>query len=166
MALVELYLVRHGLAGEAKASRDDRLRPLSRAGFRRTRAVAKRLTALGLGFDVLLTSPLVRARQTADILHAERLAGRPKELSCLAPGGDFGDFLEWLSRWRRSGKTRLALVGHMPDLGAWAERLLVGKSRQRLVLKKAGVLGLTLPAHGTPLGRSSLFLLVPPRYLV
>jgi phosphohistidine phosphatase len=140
MALLELYLVRHGLAGKAQVSRDDRLRPLTRAGVRRTRAAA--------------------------ILHAAGLAGRPTELACLAPGGDLQDFLGWLGRWRHRGKARLALVGHMPDLTDWAERLLVGKRGGRLVLKKAGVLGLTLPSSGTPLGRSSLFLLAPPRYLL
>lgn len=128
--------------------------------------MAKRLLALGLGFDGLLSSPLVRARQTAAILHAAGLAGRPTELACLAPGGDLQDFLGWLGRWRHRGKARLALVGHMPDLTDWAERLLVGKRGGRLVLKKAGVLGLTLPSSGTPLGRSSLFLLAPPRYLL
>ena len=54
----------------------------------------------------------------------------------------------------------------MPDLGAWAEVLLFGETRGRLVLKKAGVLGLRLPVSGAPVGRSNLFLLVPPRLLV
>jgi phosphohistidine phosphatase len=166
MAVLELYLVRHGLAGQAQASRDDRLRPLTRAGVRRTRAVAKRLLALGLRLDGLLSSPLVRARQTADVLHAVGVAPRPKESALLAPGGDFEEFLTWLARWRRRGHARLGLVGHLPDLGTWAGRFLSGEGRPRLVLKKAGVVGLTLPSRGTPLGRSSLFLLVPPRYLL
>jgi phosphohistidine phosphatase len=128
--------------------------------------VAKRLRALGLHFDELLSSPLRRARQTADLLHSVGLCARPTESKYLAPGGDFDAWVRWLKRWRRHGHARLALVGHMPDLGEWAERLVVGEVRQRWVLKKAGVLGLTLPAAGTPVGRCSLFLLVPPRYLV
>jgi phosphohistidine phosphatase len=165
MASVELYLVRHGLAGEAVPGRDDRLRPLTRAGVGRTRAVAKRLLALGLRFDVLLTSPLLRARQTAELLHTVGLGPRPKDAPYLAPGGELEEWVSWFEARRHRGQESLALVGHMPALAAWAERLLFGKARQRLVLKKAGVLGLTLPSQGSPLGRSSLFLLVPPRYL-
>lgn len=166
MASVDLYLVRHGLAGEADPSRDDRRRPLTGAGVRRTRAVARRLLALGLRFDLLLTSPLRRAQQTADLLHAAGLAERPKESKYLAPGGDFEGWVSWFEAWRGRGHDRLGLVGHMPGLGAWAEMLLFGEARERLVLKKAGVIGLTLPSRGSPVGRSSLFLLVPPRYLV
>jgi phosphohistidine phosphatase len=164
---VQLYLVRHGLAGKAHhASKDDSLRPLTAAGVKRTRVVAKRLRALGMGFDCILTSPLVRARQTADILHTAGLGGRPEESVHLAPGGDFNAFVRWLGRWRGAGHERLALVGHMPDLGDWAEQFLVGAALHRLVVKKAGVLGLALPARGSPVGRSLLFLLASPRYLL
>lgn len=166
MAPLELYLVRHGLAGVADASRDDRLRPLTAAGRKRTRAVARRLREAGIRFDAVLSSPLVRARQTADILHAEQLGPRPTESPHLAPGGSFEAWLRWLRDFRRPGKRRLALVGHMPDLAAWGERLAFGEARERLVLKKAGVLGLTLPSSGSPVGRSLLFLLTPPRFLV
>jgi phosphohistidine phosphatase len=166
VASMELYLVRHGLAGKAEPSRDDRLRPLTRSGVLRTRAVAKRLLALGIRFDLALTSPLLRARQTADLLHHVGLCPRHEESVFLAPGGNFENWLRWLERWRRRGHTRLALVGHMPDLGAWAERLLCGEGRDCLVLKKAGVVGLTLPPRGSPVGRSLLFLLAPPRYLL
>jgi phosphohistidine phosphatase len=164
---MRLYLVRHGLAGKAHhASRDDGLRPLTAAGVKRTRAVARRLKGMAVRFDAIVSSPLVRAQQTADILHAEGLGRRPETSVHLAPGSDFRAFLRWLSRWRGQGQTRLALVGHMPDLGEWAEQLLLGASLGHLVVKKAGVLGLTLPARGTPVGRSHLFLLSAPRYLL
>jgi phosphohistidine phosphatase len=167
MAPLELYFVRHGLAGVRKSGTDDRQRPLTRAGVRRTRAVAQRLVDVGLRLDGLLTSPLVRARQTADILHAVGLAPRPEDFPLLAPGGDLQRFLGWLGRRGREPKqARLGLVGHMPDLAAWAEALVFGRAAGRLVLKKAGVLGLALPATGSPLGRCSLFLLTPPRLLL
>lgn len=166
MASVELYFIRHGLAGVARPSRDDGSRALTRAGVRRTRAVARRLVETGLRLDGLLSSPLARAQQTADILCAVGLASRVEPFPPLRPGGEVDAFLRWLQRWRRAHHRRLGLVGHMPDLGAWAEVLLFGEPRGRLVLKKAGVLGLHLPASGSPVGRSSLFLLVPPRLLV
>jgi len=166
MAPTELYFIRHGLAGVSRPSPDDASRPLTRAGVRRTRDVARRLFKTGLRLDALLTSPLVRAEQTAEILVRVGLAPRPESYAPLAPGGEVEAFLTWLIRWRRTHKRRLGLVGHMPDLGAWAEVLLCGEARERMVLKKAGVLGLALPSSGSPVGRSSLLLLVPPRFLV
>jgi phosphohistidine phosphatase len=166
MASVELYFVRHGLAGVSHPSRDDAKRPLTRAGLRRTRAVAERLLQTGLHLDALLSSPLVRAQQTADILCTEGLAQGVDTFPALAPGGDVDVFVRWLRKWQRRGRRRLGLVGHMPDLGAWAEAFVFGEARGRLVLKKAGVLGLQLPASGSPLGRSTLFLLVQPRLLL
>ena len=167
MAATELYLIRHGLAGEPTASRDDGLRPLTRTGRKRTGAVAKRLGALGLHLDLLSSSPLVRAWETAEILQRSGLCQRLVESTFLAPGGDFQDWLRWLARWRRrSGNHRLGVVGHMPGLGAWAETLVWGTAKQRLVLKKAGLVGLSLPPRGSPVGRCPLFLLLPPRYLV
>jgi len=167
MRPTEIYLVRHGLAGEADPAREDRLRPLTRPGRQRTRAVAKRLVALDLTCDALLSSPLLRARQTAELLQRAGLCKRVQESDVLAPGGDFEAWLRWLQRWRGgSGHHRLALVGHMPALAGWAEMLLFGQAQQRLVLKKAGVLGLTLPARGSPVGRCTLFLLSAPKYLL
>jgi phosphohistidine phosphatase len=161
----ELYFVRHGLAEERDPSRDDRKRPLTRIGRQRTRAVAKRLRALGFHVDTLLTSPLVRARQTADILVERGIAAGLEEAPELAPGGSLERWLTWLRKWRPERGRRLALVGHEPALGEWAERLVWGEVRHRLVLKKAGVVGLTLPARGSPVGRSLLILLAPPRFL-
>jgi phosphohistidine phosphatase len=167
MRPTELYLVRHGLAGVANPDRDDRLRPLTPEGRRRTRAVARRLQALGLRFDGLLSSPLVRARQTAELLQRVGLSKRLEESELLAPGGDFREWLRWLRAWRHGpGHRRLALVGHMPALGDWAETLLCGQVQHWLLLKKAGVLGLTLPERGSPIGRCTLFLLSAPKYLL
>jgi phosphohistidine phosphatase len=121
---------------------------------------------LGVHVDTLLTSPLVRARQTADILVERGVAAGLEEASALAPGGSFERWLSWLKSWRSRENRRLALVGHEPDLGEWAERLIWGEPRHQLVLKKAGVVGLTLPSRGSPVGHSLLFLLVSPRFLI
>lgn len=167
VASTELYLIRHGLAGDATTGSDDGRRPLTSAGRRRTRAVAKRLGEVGLHVQLLLSSPLVRAWQTAELLQHQGLCDRLEESTLLAPGGDFREWLAWFSRWRRrAAHQRLGLVGHMPALGAWAETLVWGEANQRIVLKKAGVVGLTLPSRGSPVGRSLLFLLAGPRYLI
>jgi phosphohistidine phosphatase len=69
-------------------------------------------------------------------------------------------------QWRSTGGTQLAIVGHEPDLGEWAEQLVWGKAQQRLVVKKAGVIGIRLPTTGDLVGNSELFWLTPPRFLL
>src|SRR5208282_148811 len=101
----ELYLIRHGLAGEAGPAGDE-LRPLTAVGQKRTRAVAKRLQMLHVHFDLLLSSPLLRARQTAALLERAGLCEHVEESTLLAPGGDFQQWLGWLARWRRRGSHR------------------------------------------------------------
>ena len=69
MAVLELYLIRHGIAAErGDEYPDDSKRPLTNQGISRLRKEAKALAELGVEFDQILTSPLVRTRQTADIL--------------------------------------------------------------------------------------------------
>ena len=135
--LVRLYLVRHAIA-EARGSAwpDDTLRPLTREGRARMRRIVRGLRGLGVELDVVLTSPLVRAKQTADIL----VAGlKPKpvlvETSSLAPGQPHRGVLRALAPYRRA--QAVALLGHEPDLGTFAAFLL-GAS-QPLEFKKGGV---------------------------
>ncbi|MBF2047173.1 MAG: phosphohistidine phosphatase SixA [Leptolyngbya sp. IPPAS B-1204] len=165
MAQIELYMIRHGLAGERGTYANDDERPLTEEGIRRTRRVAKRLHALNIRFDRILTSPLARARQTAEILQTYKL-GQLEESPHLAPGGDLSVWLSWLQQWRQSGGDCLAIVGHEPDLGEWAEILVWGKPQQHLILKKAGIIGLILPEVDSPIGRSQMFWLTPPRFFV
>lgn len=167
MATIELYLIRHGLAGERGDYPNDDERPLTGEGIHRTRRVAKRLFDLNIRFDLILTSPLARGRQTAEILHSFKLSSQVEESQTLAPGGDLNVWLSWLQQWRQNGGGDcLALVGHEPDLGEWTEQLVWGASRQNLVIKKAGVVGLLLPEATSPIGHSQLFWLAPPRFLV
>ena len=79
VAPVELLLLRHGIAEEARAGLLDRERALTERGRHRTRAVLERLVALGMTADRVLSSPLLRARQTAEITVAslEALGLRP-----------------------------------------------------------------------------------------
>lgn len=162
----QLYIIRHGLAGEHGSYADDTQRPLTEEGVQKTRKVAKRLHQLELRFDLMLTSPYIRARQTAEILQAQGLCDRLEETPFLAQGGNFQAWLQWFDQWRASSDTVLALVGHEPDLSEWAETLIWGKPIGHLELKKAGVIGLTLPASGSPVGASTLFWLTPPRLLL
>ncbi|MGJ3250440.1 MAG: phosphohistidine phosphatase SixA [Elainellaceae cyanobacterium] len=162
----DVYLIRHGIAAERGTYAHDDERPLTETGDRKTRKVAQRLHELQIRFDLILTSPLVRAQQTAAILKEANLATNIEISDDLSPNGDFKSWLAWLAQWRSSDTTCLALVGHQPDLSNWAEILTWGSARNQIVLKKAGIIGMALPASGSPIGRSDLFWLTRPRFLL
>jgi phosphohistidine phosphatase len=134
--MTEIYLVRHGLAAErGKKWPDDSQRPLTHKGRARMRQVTSGLQALGVELDLVLTSPLVRARQTADLVHKGLGVSAPvEETLMLAPGGPPAALIELL---RKKKAKRVALVGHEPDLGQLAA-FLIG-ARAPLVFKKGGV---------------------------
>jgi len=131
----ELLLLRHGIAEERGGGQPDAQRALTLAGRARTRLVLDRLRRLDLGCDLLLTSPLVRARETAALALEAGLAPELRDLDALAPDGDARPALEDLltTPWRRLG-----MVGHEPDLSLLASRLL-GHGNPLLELRKAGV---------------------------
>ena len=122
----ELYFIRHGLAEErGDAWPDDAKRPLTDEGMSRMRKAARGLARLGVSIDVVLTSPLVRARQTAEIV-AGGLDPRPSlvNVDSLAPDGNYAAVVADLEKHAR--KTRIALVGHEPmhrRAGRAADRL-------------------------------------------
>jgi phosphohistidine phosphatase len=133
----ELYLVRHGLAEErGDAWPDDTKRPLTADGMSRMRKAARGLARLGVTFDLVLTSPLVRARQTAEIL-AGANDPRPSlvNVDSLAPDGSYAALVADLEKLAR--KTRIALVGHEPAIGELAARLI--GSRHSIEFKKGAV---------------------------
>ncbi|BAU11994.1 phosphohistidine phosphatase, SixA [Leptolyngbya sp. NIES-3755] len=162
---MKLYMIRHGLAGQHGDYPNDDERPLTSEGKRKTEQVAKRLRELGLKFDLILTSPLVRAKQTAEILEAAHLTDDLKVEGYLAPSGDIQTWLSWLESWRNPEKT-LALVGHEPGLSNWTELLIWGSVRDRIILKKAGAIGIEVPDGGTILANCQLFWLTPPKFLL
>lgn len=164
MTAIDLYLIRHGLAGQLGDYASDDERPLTDEGKRKTKQVAKRLVELGIKVDLILTSPLVRAHQTADILKDVGL-GKSLEVADYLATGNIEDWLTWFEGWRSPEKS-LALVGHEPTLSHWAELLISGSANGNLMLKKAGVIGLTVPVEESPIGQSQLFWLTPPRLLL
>jgi len=157
-----LYLIRHGLAEErGEAWPDDSRRPLSEEGMSRLRKEARGLVRLGVTFDVVLTSPLVRARQTADIV-AGGFSTRPAivVIESLAPDGSPQAVLSDLEKHAR--RTRIALVGHEPGIGELAARL-VG-SRRAFPFKKGSICRIDVKSL-PPAGPGMLRWFIPPRIL-
>ena len=164
-----LYLIRHGIAEERGDYEDDTQRPLTDEGRKKTKQVAKRLYDLGLRFDLLQTSPLVRAQQTADIF-TDLFAIPVQQSSELAPEGNFETWLSWVTQWLsdhpQPAKASLGIIGHEPDLTSWAEMFIWGEVKGGLVLKKAGIIGLSLPETQPWTNNGVLFLLIPPKLLI
>ena len=132
-----MYLIRHAIAAErGEEWPDDDKRPLTARGVARFKEGVEGLKKLEAGIDEIFTSPLVRAKQTADLL-AAGLPGKPtvKILDALAPGHTPGSLMAQLARTAR--RRRIALVGHEPSLGELAAHL-IGAGRA-LPFKKGGV---------------------------
>ena len=124
---MRLFIVRHAWAGERDSEKypDDEIRPLTDQGHKRFGCMVKRLAEAGWQPTLLATSPLVRCRQTADII-AARVDGAPKiiELEGLAPGSA----LQQLVQWSQGKEDGLAWVGHAPDVGLLTAGLIGGGS--------------------------------------
>src|SRR5437867_13407681 len=158
----EIYLIRHGLAEERGDSwPDDAKRPLSDEGISRMRKSVRGLSRLGVTLDVVLTSPLVRARQTAEIV-AAGVSPRPSLISAesLAPDGSFAAVIADLEKHVRKG--RIALVGHEPGIGELAARLI--GSRHAIEFKKGAVCRIDL-ATIQPSGPGDLRWLLTPKIM-
>lgn len=162
-ATIELYLVRHGIAAERGPKYpDDRLRPLTPAGGKKFAAGVPGLMELGVVIDFVLTSPLVRARETATLL-AAGLKPKPAmaEVEALAPGGRSQAVIEAIKAHAKRHR-RLGLVGHEPDLGELAARLL--GARGTIPFKRGAICAIDVDG-ATPGGPGTLRWLLPPRAL-
>lgn len=162
---MRLILFRHGPAGKADAARwpDDGKRPVTRRGRERTSRAAAGLKRLLGRARRVVTSPLARARQTAELI-AGALAPdvRIETLEALAPGAPYRETIRWL-RGVESGSS-VVLVGHEPHLGKLAGVLLFDSLAAHLPLKKAGAVLIDFVGAVEP-GAGRLYAFLPPRVL-
>lgn len=162
MATLELYLVRHGIAAERGPEYpDDSKRPLTGKGMAALRREAKALNRLGITFDLIVTSPLTRSRQTAEIL-AEHVQGKPQVVhsDSLAPAGTPAAVMQEIAKHAR--KARVALVGHEPNIGELAARLI--GARSPIQFKKGAICRIDFDVL-PPKALGQLIWFVPPRVL-
>jgi phosphohistidine phosphatase len=138
--IMKIYLLRHAIAvdHETRGVTEEQ-RPLTQEGASKMRAAAEGMKESGVEFDALLTSPLVRARQTADIVASVYgVRNLVKEIPALKPGISIPRLWAALKPYARCG--HLLLVGHEPDLSEFASVLLTGRTRgMRMEFKKGGL---------------------------
>jgi phosphohistidine phosphatase len=158
----ELYLIRHGVAAERGENYpDDTKRPLTNEGVQKLRKEARALVALDVTLDVILTSPLVRTRQTAEVVAAAFRTPPPiMVMISLAPAAAHNAIIEELSKHHR--RHRIALVGHEPGIGELAGRLI--GSRRPLEFKKGSMCRIDVAAL-PPAGPGQLRWFLTPRIL-
>ncbi len=162
---MEIFLMRHGIAEDLQPGEVDADRELTTKGIAKTGRVAISMQEKGWKFDLVLASPLVRARQTAQILLESGLSKILEIHPPLAPEGLLDNWLQWLQSYQSAHPTlkRLVLVGHEPNLSQWAETLVFGQVFDRIHLKKAGVIALQAPDTAEIIGKCELLWLVPPK---
>jgi phosphohistidine phosphatase len=160
-----LYLVRHAIAFEPDPAQwpDDRDRPLTPEGEKKFRQAAQGLRDLVPSVDAVLSSPLVRAWQTAAILARKAGWPEPQRFDALEPGTPPPEVVEALQP--HASFASVALVGHEPSLHELAAYLLSGDtSSPQLVMRKGGVACLEFD-NAPRAGGGRLDWLVRPRIL-
>jgi len=147
---MNLYLMRHGLAESLGGKiRQDADRPLSPRGREQLKAMAERLKRKGVQFEKILTSPLLRARETAQLMLSCAMPGASlEETQALEPGTTL------VKLWRFFQKQKLPehvlAVGHMPDLGHILEALLAGYPDRSGNFSPGTVYAVHVPDSSTP----------------
>jgi phosphohistidine phosphatase len=142
---MKLCLVRHAIAENAGTSstEDDSLRPLTEKGRDKMRRIASALKGLGVEPDLIVSSPYVRARQTASVLAKELKYKEELVYSdSLVPMGEPDDMIGEINE--KYSVDELMLVGHEPSLSMLASVLLAGDPDISINLKKGGVCSLSV----------------------
>ena len=143
-----LYIIRHAIAEQAGThgnAKDDSQRQLTDEGWKKMRKIARGLKELEVQIDLVLTSPYLRAAQTAKILAKKFDLPKDKVISTdnLAPSG-YPDHLVDEINANYGEVENLALVGHEPSVGNLISMLVSGDPTNSITLKKGGVCRLSL----------------------
>lgn len=160
-----LLLIRHAIAEDrvefARSGKPDHYRPLTRKGRRRMTLGAAGLRTIVPEIDVLASSPLTRAEQTAEILAGEYDIPRFVRVEALGTG-DGQALLEWLRQF--GDEDVVAVVGHEPHLSEWASWLLSGGMGDFLLVKKGSAILIEFADAVRP-GEAWLHWALTPRHL-
>lgn len=142
---MDLYLIRHAIAEPVGDANDflDEKRKLTAEGRERMQQAARGLRLLEVKFDLILTSPLYRAIETAEILTdaMEMDRGLISQTSALLPGASAASLTNAI---RKQTVESIALVGHQPDLGQTISRIVCGYPDAAIQFRKGSVCAITV----------------------
>jgi phosphohistidine phosphatase len=157
---MKLFFLRHGVAEPAHGTIGDRDRALTEEGRHQVQQIAQALRRLNIRPEIILTSPLIRATQTAGIV-APVLDVRLETIQELQPGCTLDDLQRLLRRYPHES---VMLVGHEPDFSSLAARLINADERG-ILLKKGGII--RVDVDGRPqAGRGRLVTLLTPKTML
>lgn len=161
---MKIYIMRHGDAAtmqEAGVTTDEE-RPLTVLGREEVALMARLLDSLGARPDLILSSPLVRAWQTAEIVSGH--FGNTPDLTRsvdMAPGGTHSGVLAQILRHGRP--EHVLLTGHMPGVGSLAGYLAWNERNATISFRTAGICRIDLPDHSPAPGYGDVRWLIPPK---
>ena len=163
---MELYVIRHAIAQPLGRKNDftDEKRALTSEGRERMREAVKGLRKIGVEFDLVMTSPLVRAVETAEIITTALGLSKIEieQTETLAPGASIDELFGEIKR--HTGAESIALVGHQPDLGEIISKIVQGNESLSIELKKGSVCCINV-VETVPTLRGSLIWLLGPKQL-
>jgi phosphohistidine phosphatase len=159
---MKVLLIRHAVAADPSKGQADGMRPLTVVGRNKMRRAAKGLALLIPQIDLLVSSPLVRAVETASIVGREFPKVKTKEIPQLEPGSPTEDLLHWIGQ--QPAATTLGLIGHEPDLGRLASLALAGRDRSFYRMKKGAACLLEFEGDAKP-GKALLHWALTPAHL-
>jgi phosphohistidine phosphatase len=157
---MELFLMRHAEAESPALYAEDHQRPLTERGYQHQQQTVRVLAPLLQPLDHLLTSPILRARQTADITASGVTCATPvAETPILADACTPGAVLNLLQAYAQDA--RILCVGHQPHMSQLSAVFLDGEGRSQVAFQPGSVLGITFPGHPMP-GRGVLRFFLQP----
>ncbi|HER35493.1 MAG: phosphohistidine phosphatase SixA [Halothiobacillaceae bacterium] len=163
---MDLLIIRHAAAEDREAfaleGRPDSERPLTRRGVDRMQMATRGLTTMALPIERLISSPLVRAMQTADIVAPALECRQVETEGVFAPDAPVPMAVEWLRKQPRV--EGMAVVGHEPVIGQLAECLIAGRPQGNMPLKKGGMLLIRFD-NAVGYGNGTLVWALPPAVL-
>ena len=139
---MKLLVIRHAIAEYEGAAIPDSKRALSPKGRKIFHQLCKQIQFLDLSFDLLLTSPLLRSQQTAEIFLMYFSISKTEQTESLKPSANPESFLIELSA---TGLNSIALVGHQPFLNQFISLCLSVDKREFLILKRGAMVFLEFP---------------------
>ncbi len=163
---MDLLIIRHAAAQDreefAREGLPDDQRPLTKRGIERMKMAARGLTTLALPIERLISSPAVRAVQTAEIVAPALEVRESEKEGVFAPDAPVESAVEWLRKQPRVDG--MAVVGHEPNLGQIGECLIAGRASGNMPLKKGGMMLIRFD-NAIGYGSGKLVWAIPPAVL-